>query len=78
MEISNLITQENNVVVSQVLAITKQDIALGNAIKALNELNNINMVEFQSYGTNYGINETIITEIRNLKDKLEKAKYGRY
>ena len=78
MEISKLVTEENNVVVNQVLIIAKQDIALENAIKALNELSHLNRVEFEDYGKKFGINEELLSEVRNLKDKLQKAKYGRY
>ena len=78
MEISNLVTEENNVVINQVLIISKQDIALQNTINILNELSHLNKIEFEAYGTSYGINENLLDEIRNLKDKLNKAKYGRY
>lgn len=78
MEISKLITEENNVAINQVLVIAKQDIALQNAINALNELSHLNKIEFEAYGTSYGVNENLLAEVRNLKDKLNKAKYGRY
>lgn len=78
MEISKLVTAENNVAINQVLIIAKQDIALQNAINSLNELSHLNKIEFESYGKNYGINEELLAEIRNIKDKLQKARYGRY
>lgn len=78
MEVSKLITAENNVAISQVLIIAKQDIALDNAIKALNELSHINKIEFESYNKKFGINEELLNEIRNLKDKLQTSIYGRY
>jgi hypothetical protein len=64
--------------VHQVHAVAKQDIALENAIKSLNELNHINKIEFTAYGENYGLSPELLQEVRNLQDKLQKAKYGRY
>jgi hypothetical protein len=78
MEISKLVTQENQLAVAQVLAIAKQDIALENAIKALNELNFIKKFEFENYGKTYGMNLDILNEANALQMKLEKIKFGRY
>jgi len=78
MEISKLVTSENSSTVHQVLIIAKQDMALEHAIKTLNELTHINRIEFENYGTAYGITEELLNEVRNLKDKLNKAKFGRY
>lgn len=78
MEISKLVTAENNVAVTQILLIAKQDIALDVAIRALNELSHIHRVEFESYGEKFGIDVELLVEIKNLKDKLQKAKHGRY
>jgi hypothetical protein len=78
MDISNLITSENSLALHQALIIAKQDIALENAIKALNELSHIHRIEFENYSKTYGITEELISEVRNIKDKLDKAKFGRY
>jgi hypothetical protein len=78
MEISNLITLENNTAISQVLVIAKQDAALENAIKALNNLSHINKIEFESYGKRFGISPELLAEINTLKNKLGEAKYGRF
>ena len=78
MEISKLITSENSSTVHQVLIIAKQDMVLEHAIKTLNELTHINRIEFENYGTAYGITEELLNEVRKLKDKLNKAKFGRY
>ena len=78
MEISKLITEENNVAVHQILVISKQDAAIENAIRSLNELSHLNRIVFEDYGKGYGITEELINEVRNLKDKLQKAKHGRF
>jgi hypothetical protein len=78
MDIKNLITAENNTAIQQILVISKQDIAIENAIKALNELNHINRIEFTSYEKNYGITNDLLEQVRELQDKLARAKYGRY
>jgi hypothetical protein len=78
MEISKLVTKENNVVINQVLVIAKQDIAIENAINTLNNLSHINRIEFEDYGHSYGISKELLDEVRNLQDKLQKVKYGRY
>jgi hypothetical protein len=78
MEISKLVTKENNVAINQVLVIAKQDIAIENAINVLNNLSHINRIEFEDYGNTYGISKELLNEVRNLQDKLQKAKYGRY
>ena len=78
MEAQKLITSENNLAVGQVLAIAKQDIAIENAIKSLNELCHINRIEFTAYGQEYGLTNELLQEVRNLQDKLVKAKYGRF
>jgi len=78
MEIKNLITEENSTTVHQLLVITKQDIAIENAIKVLNELNHINRIEFTAYEQSYGLTNELLQEVRNLQDKLAKAKYGRF
>jgi hypothetical protein len=78
MEVQNLITSENNLTVHTVLVISKQDMALQNAINSLNELNHINRIEFTAFEKQYGINTELLEEVRNLQAKLQKAKYGRY
>jgi hypothetical protein len=78
MEAQKLITAENNVAVQQVLVIAKQDMAIENAIKSLNELNHVNRIDFTAYGQNYGLTPELLQEVRNLQDKLQKAKYGRF
>ena len=78
MEISKLVTKENNVAVNQVLIIAKQDIAIENAINALNKLCHINCIEFEDFGHSYGISKELLDDVRNLQDKLQKVKYGRY
>jgi hypothetical protein len=78
MEIKNLITEENHVSVQQVLVIAKQDIAIENAFKALNELSHINRIDFTAYGQNYGLTPELLQDVINLQDKLRKAKYGRF
>jgi hypothetical protein len=78
MKALNLITKENNVAVSQILVIVKQDAALNTAIQSLNELSHINRIEFEDYGQKYGISPELLQEIRVLQEKLNKAKYGRF
>ena len=78
MEISKLVTKENNVVINQVLVIAKQDVAIENAIDALNKLCHINRIEFEDFGHSYGISKELSDDVRNLQDKLQKVKYGRY
>jgi hypothetical protein len=78
MEISKLVTKENNVVINQVLVIAKQDIAIENAINALNKLCHTNCIEFEDFGHSYGISKELLDDVRNLQDKLQKVKYGRY
>jgi hypothetical protein len=78
MEISKLVTAENNVAVATILAISKQDAALQNAINALNELSHVNAVQFEDFGKAFGITPELLEEVRNLQNKLAKAKYGRY
>jgi hypothetical protein len=78
MKALNLITKENNVAVSQILVIVKQDAALNTAIQSLNELSHINRIEFEDYGTSYGVTAELLQEIRVLQEKLKKAKYGRF
>jgi hypothetical protein len=78
MEISKLVTAENNVAVATILAISKQDAALKNAINALNELAHVNAVQFEDFGKKFGITSELLEEVRSLQGKLSKAKYGRY
>jgi hypothetical protein len=78
MDIQNLVNSENNVAVHQVLVIAKQDIALDNSIKGLNELCHINRIEFEDFGQKYGVTSELLNEVRDLKEKLIKAKYGRF
>jgi hypothetical protein len=77
-EIKNLITEKNNELLQQVLVISKQDIALKNAINALNELKHINRIEFTAFGNQYGINNELLSEVRDIQDKLTNARYGRF
>ena len=72
-----LITEENNVAISTVLAVAKQDIAIQNAINSLNELNFINRIEFEEYGKTYGLNKELLQEINLLQSKLQKIQYNR-
>jgi hypothetical protein len=76
MEAQKLITSENKLAVGQVLAIAKQDIAIEDAIKSLNELCHINRIEFTAYGQQYGFTNELLQEVRNLQYKLLNAKYG--
>lgn len=78
MNVDKLIKPENHVEILQVLVISKQDAAIQNAITALNSLHNINIIEFESYGKNYGLSNELLSEISALQTKLEKAKYNRF
>lgn len=78
MEIKDLIKPEFNVAIHQALVIAKQDIAIGNGVKALNEIIHTNKIEFTYYNEKFGINEELLSEVRNLISKLEKAKFGRF
>jgi hypothetical protein len=78
MEISKLVTAENNEAINQILTIAKQDMVLQNAINSLNELKHINKIEFENYGKSYGITQDLLIDIINLQDKLKKARLGKY
>ncbi len=78
LNISAVVTRENSQAINQILTIAKQDAAIKTAITALNELAHTNRIEFEDYGNSYGISEDLLAEIRNLQEKLSKAKYGRY
>jgi hypothetical protein len=77
-DITKIINPSNHLAVYTVLAVAKQDAALENAIKTLNELSHIHRVEFTAYGQNYGLSPELLQECRDLQDKLKKAKYGKY
>jgi len=77
-EIKDIITRENNDAIYTILTVAKQDIAIEIVIKGLNELSHINRLEFTAYGETYGITDVLLQEIKNLKHKLTKAKYGRF
>ncbi len=70
MEISKLVTSENNVAVSTILAVSKQEAALQNAINALNELVHVNAVQFEDFGKKFGITSELLEEVRSLQHKL--------
>ena len=78
MNISKLVTADNNVAVSTILNISKQDAALQNAINALNELAHINRIEFEDFGKKFGITSELLEQVRALGNTLSSAKYGRY
>ncbi len=78
MEIKDLINKENNVAIQTVLIIAKQDIAINNCIESLNELCHTNKINFTHYNSEFGLTPELMQEVRDLKEKLAKAKYGRF
>jgi len=78
MEIKSLINEENNLVVAQFLAISKQDTAIKNAVNALNGLNHIKRLEFTDYGQNFGLSMELLNRVNDLQNELKKVIHGRY
>ncbi len=78
MDITKLVTADNNVAINQVLIIAKQDIAIQNAIDALVNLLHINNVVFESYGKQYGVTKELMDQVYEMRTALDKAKFGRY
>lgn len=77
MKATNLITEENYEAVNNAVCIVKQDLALKNAINSLNELFHVNRINIESFNNNYGISDELLSDVIQLKSKLEKAIYGR-
>jgi hypothetical protein len=78
MGISQLVTTENQILVSTILAISKQDAILQTAINALNELAHLDTIEFEDFGKPFGVSNELAGELLSLKAKLVAAKYGRF
>jgi hypothetical protein len=80
MKANELITNENYEAINNISAIIKQDMAIQNALDALNKLMHINRIEFETgYGDEKkGLNQELLFEVSKLQSKLEKAQYNRF
>jgi hypothetical protein len=76
--INGLVTKENHTEVNIISKIVKQDIAIQNAVDALNGLIHTQLFQFEEFKNEYGVGGDLLTEIRQLHDKLKKAKHGRF
>ena len=74
----NLINGTNHEAINQVLIVAKQDIAIDNAKKAINDLLHTNKVSFEEFGHTYGITDELKNELYEVFRKLSNAKYGKF
>ncbi len=47
-------------------------------LQLVSDLDDITAVQFEDFGKAFGITPELLEEVRNLQNKLSKAKYGRY